>query len=74
MNLETLYHHLCHSGETAATLDRTADATLAAMYSHLEAAGVTTGVPGIIIGLVEMEIVRRWVAQNLGNQSPVGEG
>jgi hypothetical protein len=57
-----------------AMLDRTGDATLADLFAHLEAAGVTGGVPGIITGLVELEIVKRWVGQNQTNFSPVGEG
>ena len=74
MNLANTYLELCHTGDPAAMLENMGDARLAGLAKHLEAAGVTGGVPGIVHGLVELEIVRRWVAQNLGNHSPVGEG
>ena len=74
MNLETIYHELCVTGDPAAMLDRMGDATLAGLHQHLEASGVTSGVPFAVTGLVELEIIKRWRAQNLGNHSPVGEG
>jgi hypothetical protein len=74
VNLAHTYLDLCHTGDPAAMLENMGDARLAGLARHLEAAGVSGGVPGIMLGLVELEIVKRWVAQNLGNHSPVGEG
>jgi hypothetical protein len=74
VNLENIYRELCVSTDPAAALDRMGDATLAALNIHLEASGVRSGIPAIVAGLVELEIVRRWVAEHAGNHSPVGEG
>jgi hypothetical protein len=74
VNLENLYRELCATADPGAMLDRMGDATLAALAAHLEAAGIPSGVPAIVTGLVELEIVRRWVAEHRGNHSPVGEG
>ena len=72
--LQTIYIDLCLTGDPVAMLDAMGDAKLAGLAKHLEASGVTGGVPGIVHGLVELEIVRRWVAAHRDNHSPAGEG
>ena len=73
-DLENIYHTLCMSADPAARLDRMGDARLAALSIHLEASGIRSGVPAVVAGLVDLEILKRWVAEHAGNDSPVGEG
>ncbi len=74
MNLEAIYHALCASGDPAAALDRLGDGTLAALALHLSAAGVRSGIPAIVAGLVDLEIVTRWTRDNAPQGGAVGEG
>ena len=74
MNLEAIYQTLCKSSDPAALLEKMGDARLADLHIHLEACGIVSGVPGIVAGLAELEIVRRWVAEHRDNHSPAGEG
>lgn len=73
-DLERIYMTVCLAGDPRAALDRLGDATLAALAVHLDSTGITGGVPGMVAGLVELEIIKRWVAEHAGNISPVGEG
>jgi hypothetical protein len=73
-DLEAIYQTLTKSADPAALLDRMGDATLAALSIHLDASGIRSGVPAIVAGMAENEIVKRWVAEHAGNHSPVGEG
>ena len=74
MDLERIYQTLCLSADPKAALERMGDGTLSALVIHLEGAGILSGIPGIILGLAENEAARRFVAANLNNLSPVGEG
>lgn len=74
MNTPAIYQKLCLEADPARALDRMGDDTLAALAADLTASGVTTGIPGIVTGLVEIEIVRRWTAQHAPQGGAVGEG
>ena len=74
MNIPAIYQRLCLEADPARTLDRMGDDTLAALAADLTASGITTGVPGIVTGLVEIEIVRRWTAEHADAAGAVGEG
>lgn len=65
MNADTIYQAVCRSGDTRKSLEDMPDATLAVLITHLQAAGIESGVPGIVTGLAETEAARRWVAQQL---------
>jgi phosphoribosylcarboxyaminoimidazole (NCAIR) mutase len=73
-DLEHTYQTLCQSADPAAMLRSMGDARLAALHLHLTASGIASGVPGIVAGMAELEIITRWVGENRGNVSPVGEG
>jgi hypothetical protein len=74
MNLETIYQSLCMAAAPAAALERMGDTTLAAMIVHLEASGIESGIPGMVLGLCEREAARRFLTEHHDNHSPVGEG
>lgn len=74
MNLEAIYETLCLSGDPAMSLDRMGDGTLAALSIHLEASGVKSGIPWIMAGLVDLEIVKRWRRDTAPQGGAVGEG
>ena len=74
MNFENIYQTVCAGTDPQAALGRLGDAALAGLVNHLEAAGAARGVPGLVLALCEAEAVRRFVAANLNNHSPVGEG
>jgi hypothetical protein len=74
MNIPAIYRQLCLEAEPARMFDRMGDDTLAALAADLTASGITTGVPGIVTGLVELEIVRRWTAEHTDTAGAVGEG
>lgn len=74
MNLKAIYHTLCATGDPATVLDRMGDGTLAALARHLSAGGVNSGIPAIVAGLVDLEIVTRWTRDNAPQGGAVGEG
>lgn len=74
MNLEAIYHALCASGDPAAALDKLGDGTLAALALHLSAAGINSGIPAVVAGLVDIEIVARWTREHAPQGGAVGEG
>jgi hypothetical protein len=74
IDLEAIYQTLTKSADPAALLEKMGDARLADLHIHLEASGIVSGVPGIVAGLAELEIIKRWVAEHAGNHSPAGEG
>jgi hypothetical protein len=74
MNILAIYQRLCLIADPAREMEQMGDDTLAALAKHLSDYGVTTGVPGIVTGLVEIEIVRRWTAEHAHAAGAVGEG
>ena len=74
MNIPAIYQQLCLNADPARMLGGMADDTLAALAADLDKGGIATGVPGIVTGLVEIEIVRRWTAEHAPQGGAVGEG
>lgn len=74
MSTPRYFFDLCLSECPEKNLAKVSDATLAMLYEFLGTYGVRSGVPGLIAGLVEIEIARRWVAENRRQPGAVGEG
>ena len=64
---------LCWAADPAASLRQMRDETIGAVLAELEHAPAT-GIPAILAGLVEAEIVRRWRAECQPSPGAVGEG
>jgi phosphoribosylcarboxyaminoimidazole (NCAIR) mutase len=73
MNQEPIYQGICLSGDPEAAIRKLQDATLAGLAVHLAAAGLCSGVPGLVAGMIDLEIVARWMADQT-TAGAVGEG
>lgn len=72
--LRKLYIAVCESGDSEATVGRIGDARLACLIQWLDERGVGSGVPALVLGMLEREAVVRFTLENRQNFSPVGEG
>lgn len=73
MNPAAIFETLCCSPDPARALAEAGDAMLAALVLYLSAGGINSGIPMIVRGLAETEIVRRWVEDNAPQVGAVGE-
>lgn len=74
MNLEAIYQTLCLSDDPAGALRKMQRETLCALGFHLAASGITTGIPGLVLGMVEAEAAQRYLEENKIASGAVGEG
>lgn len=74
MNPAGIFETLCCSADPARALAEAGDAALAALVIYLQAGGVNSGIPMIVRGLAETEIVRRWTDDYAPQVGAVGEG
>jgi hypothetical protein len=73
VNLEGIYDNLCRSGDPEAALAKLGDTTLAALLRHLDAAGIHSGIPGLMLAMAEKEAGARFVTDRIGSEGAVGE-
>lgn len=70
-----LYLALCLATDTQAFLDRLSDSALAALASvHSGPESAAGGVPMWVSWIIQIEIVKRWLAANEWQPGAVGEG
>jgi hypothetical protein len=74
VNPAMIFETLCCSPEPEAAAAKLPDASLAALLRHLDAGGIRTGIPLMVRGLAENEIIRRWVEDHAPQGGAVGEG
>lgn len=74
MNLEAIYRTVCRVDDPAAELFKMGDAALAALSLHLRDSGVRSGIPAVVAGLIDLEIVNRWNLEHAPQGGAVGEG
>lgn len=58
---EDIYTEICLAADTAAALRELGAGALSRLIRHLRGTGADGGVPGIVLGMAEMEAVERFL-------------
>lgn len=73
MNPEAIFTSLCETSDPEARLGNQSDETLFQLHRYLSATH-RKAVYGLMLGLVELEIHRRWLEEQSNKSGAMGEG
>lgn len=69
-----IFAEICLAGNAAAALHALPDAALERLVRHLQADSPSGSLAAIVLGLAELEVVERWLAETQDRAGAVGEG